>query len=79
MSYKKYSTFLFFSIIFLLFLVAMPSRVLAGAYDGFPADYVNAITQSQSRIDSPSGWIPTDNSIVVIKSDHSTDATYGLK
>ena len=69
--------FLYTTLIFLL--LALPSAALAGVYDNLPADYVSAITNARTHIDGPSGWLPTDNSIITITGVPGTEiAGYGL-
>jgi len=60
----------------LLFVFNIASSALA---DALSPNYQESITLSRQHADGPTGWIPTDNSIVTIPGDGSTDAQYGLK
>ena len=54
--------------------------VFPGVYDNLPPEYILAIERAQNHIDTPSGWIPTDGSIITISGDPSGAdvAKYGL-
>ncbi|MGA2774488.1 MAG: autotransporter domain-containing protein [Candidatus Omnitrophota bacterium] len=44
-----------------------------------PPDYTHAISQAQAHINNPSGWIPTDGSIITITGNSATEnPSFGL-
>lgn len=78
MFYRKYSKIFLSGILLLLFIFAAPIVLLA---ENLSPDYSEAKTLAAQIGLSPSGWIPpaSDDTIIRIPGDGSTDAQYGLK